>query len=218
MPDKAAPAFKRPIVAPRPAPLRARVLDGGRRNITPDSLDFRKAMRSLSSLRERAGRGWDFAKSYGIGFQREIYFGIDVGGADRDMAEPGADGIDVHAGENQVASRRVPDHMRGYRSFGQFRHPGRATLDKAIDSEAGKWRSEPADKCGVIARVTVDPFGDDVFDQEAPEPWAKGYEFRHPDLPPHSEQSEEMQKLRRHRHIDLRAFQVGMAEVGGEYG
>ncbi len=46
--------------------------------------------------------------------------------------------------------------MRGYRSFRQFRHPGRATLDKAIDSEAGERRSEPADKDGVVDRATED--------------------------------------------------------------
>jgi hypothetical protein len=34
--------------------------------------------------------------------------------------------------------------------------PGRATLDKAVDSEAGKWRSKPADNYGVIARATED--------------------------------------------------------------
>ena len=72
------------------------------------------------------------------------------------MAKPGADGIDVHAGENQVAGCCVPYHVRGYRSVGQLRRPGRATLDKAIDSEAGKRRSEPADKYGVIARATED--------------------------------------------------------------
>src|ERR1700677_2468012 len=72
------------------------------------------------------------------------------------MAEPGANGIDVHAGENQVAGCRVPYHMRGYRFVGQFRNPGRATLDKAIDSEAGKRGSEPADKYGVIARAPED--------------------------------------------------------------
>src|SRR5580692_10974615 len=122
------------------------------------------------------------------------------------MAEPGADSIDVHAGENQVAGRRMTDYMWGYRSVSQFRHPGRATLDKAIDSEAGKWRSEPADKCGVIARVTVDPFGDDVFDQEAPEPWAKGYEFSILTSPRIASKAKRclLQKLRRHRHIDLR--------------
>lgn len=72
------------------------------------------------------------------------------------MAEPGADSIDIHTGENQVAGRRVPDHMRGYRSVSQFRHPARATRDKTIDAEAGKWPSEPADKYGVISRVIED--------------------------------------------------------------
>jgi hypothetical protein len=72
------------------------------------------------------------------------------------MAEPGADVIDVHAGEDQVAGRHMPDQMRGYRSARQFRYPGRATLDKAVDSEAGKWRSKPADNYGVIARATED--------------------------------------------------------------
>jgi len=53
--------------------------------------------------------------------------------------------------------------MRGYRSVSQFRHPGRATLDKAIDSEAGKGRSEPADKYGVIDRTTEDLVGQNSF-------------------------------------------------------
>ena len=66
------------------------------------------------------------------------------------MAEPGADGIDVHAGENQVAGRRMPDHMRGYRSARQGRHPDRVTFDKAINPEAGKGCSEPADEHGVL--------------------------------------------------------------------
>jgi hypothetical protein len=55
-----------------------------------------------------------------------------------------------------VTGRRVPDYVRGYRSVSQFRHPGRATLDKTIDSEAGNWRSEPADKYGVIDGATED--------------------------------------------------------------
>jgi hypothetical protein len=72
------------------------------------------------------------------GFQREVDLGIDVGRADRDMAEPGPDGIDVYAGQYQVAGGRVPDDMRGYRFTSQFLHSCRATLDEPIDSEAGK--------------------------------------------------------------------------------
>jgi|SRR6266851_5216084 hypothetical protein len=76
---------------------------------------------------------------------------------------PGADGIDVHAGKHQVASRRVPYHVRGYRSASQFRHPGGATLDEAIDPEAGERLSEPADEDGVIDRATADLVGQDAF-------------------------------------------------------
>ena len=56
MPDKAAPAFKRAIAAPRP-PLRAGVLGGDTATRLLTHKDFRKAMRSLSSFHERAGRG-----------------------------------------------------------------------------------------------------------------------------------------------------------------
>ena len=72
------------------------------------------------------------------------------------MAEPSADGVDVHAGEHQVAGRRVPDHMRGYRSACQFRRPGRTTLGEPIDPEAGIWLSEPADEDSVVGRATAD--------------------------------------------------------------
>ena len=34
---------------------------------------------------------------------REVDLGIDVGGTDRDMAEPGAHRVDVHAGEHEKA-------------------------------------------------------------------------------------------------------------------
>lgn len=105
----------------------------------------------------------DFAESYGVGFQREVYFGIDVGGADRDMPQPGADSIDVHASENQVAGRRMPDHMRGYHSARQFRHPGRATFDEPINPEAGKGCSEPADEYGVLACAAGALVGQNAF-------------------------------------------------------
>ena len=35
-------------------------------------------------------------------FVVQIDFGIDVGGIDGDVSEPGADGVDVHAGAQQV--------------------------------------------------------------------------------------------------------------------
>ncbi len=82
-------------LALRPATLKQECL-AERRNIAPDSQGFRKGHDSLVLLPYTSG-SWltDFAKSYGVGLQREICFGIDVGGADQDMAEPGAGGMDV---------------------------------------------------------------------------------------------------------------------------
>lgn len=98
----------------------------------------------------------DLAKSDGVGFQRKVDFGIDVGGADGDVAEPGADGVDVDTCQNKVAGRRVTDHMWAYRPLSQCRHLGCATLDEAVYSEASKRRSEPADKYGVPGRAPKD--------------------------------------------------------------
>ena len=53
-----------------------------------------------------------------------------------------------------MAGCRVPYHVRGYRSVSQSRYSGRTTLDKAVDPEAGKRRSEPADEYGVFVRTT----------------------------------------------------------------
>ncbi len=44
------------------------------------------------------------AECDGVGLQRQVDLGIDVGRADRDVSEPGADSVDVHAGEDQVAA------------------------------------------------------------------------------------------------------------------
>ena len=65
--------------------------------------------------------------------------------------------------ENQVAGGGMPDHMGGDRSVGQFRYPGRATLDEAIDPEARKRRSEPADEDGVIGCATANLIGQNSF-------------------------------------------------------
>ena len=55
MPDKAAPAIKRGIVALRPLQQEL-TADAATTELLPHK-DFRKAMRSLSSFHERAGRG-----------------------------------------------------------------------------------------------------------------------------------------------------------------
>ncbi len=50
----------------------------------------------------------------------------------------------------------MPDHVRRYRPIGQFRDLSCATLDQAIDPEAGERRPEPAYEHGVFARATGD--------------------------------------------------------------
>ena len=47
-----------------------------------------------------------------LGLTFEIDVGINVGGVDRDVAEPGTDGVDVHAGAEQMCGRGVPDDVR----------------------------------------------------------------------------------------------------------
>jgi len=45
-------------------------------------------------------------------FAFQIDFGIDVGGVDGDVTEPGADGVDVHAGAEQVRGGGMPNDVR----------------------------------------------------------------------------------------------------------
>ena len=37
-------------------------------------------------------------------FSLKIYFGVDVGCVDRNMAEPGADGVDIDSGAKEVSA------------------------------------------------------------------------------------------------------------------
>ena len=69
----------------------------------------------------------------------------------------------MDAGEDEMAGRRMPDHMRGYRPSSQFRHLVRAAFDKPIDPEPGERRPEPADEHGVLDRATDDLVGEDAF-------------------------------------------------------
>ena len=42
-----------------------------------------------------------------LGFHLKVGFGIDVGGVDGDMAEPGADSVDVNAGAKKMRGSGV---------------------------------------------------------------------------------------------------------------
>jgi len=60
--------------------------------------------------------GWPCVECVGVGehfrLPLEVDFGIDVGCVDGDMAEPGADGVDINAGAQQVRGCRMPDGVR----------------------------------------------------------------------------------------------------------
>ena len=49
----------------------------------------------------------DFALGESFGFRFQVDFRVDVGCVQRHMPEPGANGVDVHAGAEQVGRCRV---------------------------------------------------------------------------------------------------------------
>ena len=50
----------------------------------------------------------NFALGQSLGFRLQINFCVDVGRVERNMPEPGANGVDVHAGAEQVCGRGMP--------------------------------------------------------------------------------------------------------------
>ena len=44
-----------------------------------------------------------------LGFSLQIYFGVDVGRVNGNMAQPCADGVDIDSGAKKVSGRRMPD-------------------------------------------------------------------------------------------------------------
>lgn len=43
----------------------------------------------------------------GAGFHLQIGFSVDVGGINRDVAQPSADGVDIYSGKQKMCGRRV---------------------------------------------------------------------------------------------------------------
>ena len=56
------------------------------------------------------------APCQGLGFHLQIDFDVNVGRIERDMPEPGANGIDVDAGAEQVRGCGMP-HVMGADAF-----------------------------------------------------------------------------------------------------
>jgi hypothetical protein len=57
-------------------------------------------------------RVWDRALVQRLGFHCEIDLGVDVGGVEGDVPEPGSDRVDVHSRAPEMDGRRVPDDVR----------------------------------------------------------------------------------------------------------
>jgi hypothetical protein len=68
-----------------------------------------------------------------LGFHLDVDFGIAVGGFERNVTEPRADGVDVHAGAEQVYGRRVPHRMGADSLRVERGHPCGSPSDRTFD-------------------------------------------------------------------------------------
>jgi hypothetical protein len=82
----------------------------------------------------------NFALGQSLGFHLQIHFCINVGRVDRHMPEPGADGVDVHAGTEQVSGRGMSNGVGTYPFSRQRGHLDLdfvgVPLDEVMDAEA----------------------------------------------------------------------------------
>ena len=53
----------------------------------------------------------DFALCQGLGLHLQIDFDVNVGRVERDMPEPGADGVDINASAKQVRDRGMSNSL-----------------------------------------------------------------------------------------------------------
>ena len=115
-----------------------------------DSPQHKCALQSTEELHEAGvvappfagGRGLDRAEGQRLGLHLQVGFGVDVGRAEGDMAEPGADGVDVHAGAEQVRRRGVPEGVWTDAFSRERRHHFRRheymAFDDGMDAETGE--------------------------------------------------------------------------------
>ena len=99
-------------------------------------------MRSGSSP-QRFSDGLVFtAQAKSFGFHFKISFSVDVGGVDRDVAEPGADGIHVDTCTKKMRRGRVANGVRADSFLVHVRHPAhggvRMSRHDLMDVEASE--------------------------------------------------------------------------------
>ena len=81
----------------------------------------------------------DFASRECLGLHFQIDFRINVRGIERNVTQPGADGVNVHASTEKMGRRRVPNSMRTHALPGNRRCPVQDSLNVSfnhrVDSE-----------------------------------------------------------------------------------
>ena len=96
----------------------------------------------------------------GLGLHLQVHFGVDVGGIQRDVAQPGADRIDVHAGPEQVDGGGVPKGVCAHVLRLQRLHAAgglaRATLNERMDTETGQGFSPAIEEHRIVGCSTDD--------------------------------------------------------------
>ena len=85
-----------------------------------------------------------------VRFPLEVNLCIDIGRIDGDVAEPGADGVDVDTGAQQMCGRRMPNGVRADSSAKQGRMRGSSGADVVaehrVDAMASNRLAKPIEK------------------------------------------------------------------------
>ena len=122
----------------------------------------RNCIRDGSSRQRRVGALPDSersARGQHLGLRLQIHFGIHVGRVDRDVTQPCADRVDIHARAQEVRGGRVPDHVRADRFFGERRTRDRCCChvpcDGRVDDKPRDGRSPPVAEHGLVWRPSL---------------------------------------------------------------
>lgn len=102
----------------------------------------------------------DFAPCQSPGFHLQIDFRVNVRRIQRNMPEPGANGIDIHTGAEQMCGRRMSNAVRANPLCHQRGHLGleaaRVTFHQGVNAEASYGMSATIEKCTRCRRTIYD--------------------------------------------------------------
>ena len=76
-----------------------------------------------------------------LGFHFQVHLSVAVGGLQRDVAQPGPDGVDVDPGAEKVHCRGVTNRVRAdslmLKGWGRSRRLGGRTFDQRVNAKTG---------------------------------------------------------------------------------